>query len=70
MSDVKVPRLDYPWTHRKKGGHYVITSLTSGAGELHGRTLVHYRQISIGGGGPVYSRLLDEWHSSMQPLEC
>jgi len=64
----RVPRTDYLWTHKKKGGDYTITSFTAGAGELHGETLVHYRQLEMGGQGPVYSRLLKEWFDTMEPV--
>lgn len=63
----KLPRIDYVWTHRKKGGRYTITSFTTGAGKMRGDTLVHYRRIAAGGVGPVFSRLLSEWDDSMEP---
>lgn len=63
----KLPRMDWVWTHREKGGEYLITSTTPGAGKLIGATLVHYRQVVPGGNGPTFSRLLSEWDRSMEP---
>lgn len=63
----KLPRSDWMWTHKEKGGEYLITSFTSGSGALNGKMLVHYRSVGLGGPGQVFSRLLEEWDDKMEP---
>lgn len=62
-----LPRMDWVWAHKEKGGEYLVTSATPGAGKLRGEILVHYRRMEPGGNGPVFSRLLSEWEEKMEP---